>query len=134
MGIWEFDVQGLVNRVRAVVKLDVKDEELQEALRWATVWEIREFNMHDLANGVRAFATLDVKDEELLDAVRWATVWKIWEINAQDLANRVRAFAKLDVKDEERLEAAGGRPEYQGVQRTKLSENGVGLREVECEG
>ena len=88
-----FDVQGLVNSVMAVVKLGVKDEELQEAWRWATVWEIREFNTHDLAN-------------------------------------RVRAFAKLDVKDKERLEAAGGRPEDQGVQRAKLSEHGVGLREA----
>ena len=65
-----------MNRVRAVVKLDVKDKELQEALRSAPVRNIWEFNMHDLANGARAFATLDVKDEELLDAVRRATVWK----------------------------------------------------------
>ena len=68
MELWEFDVQGLVNRVRAVVKLGVKDEELQEAWRWATVWEIREFNTHELANRVRAFAKLDVKDEERLEA------------------------------------------------------------------
>ena len=116
------------------MKLDVKDKELQEALRSAPVRNIWEFNRHDLANRARAFATLDVKDEELLDTVQRATVWKICEINAQELANRVRVFAKLDVKDEERLEAAGGRPEDRGVQRTQLSENSVGLRKVECEG
>ena len=70
MEIWEFDVQGLVNRVRAVVRRDVKDEELLEAGRWAPVRNIWEVNTHDLANGVRASATLDAKDEELLGVQR----------------------------------------------------------------
>lgn len=93
--VYYIDTRSLTNCAWAFAKLDMKNDELLEAISEEVIKKIYDSSPQQLANSVWSFAKLLKYDEHMLTVVADEVMRRLLEFNGQHIMNVIWACAKL---------------------------------------